>query len=97
MLSTRMIQMLQPRSMTFAMRMSQSAFMKTPARFFSKDNEEAEAAEAAEPEPTVEAAPEPEPVKATAKAKAVPKAAPAAEAPPLDRSLFQPFSVGNIK
>ena len=91
MLSARMMQMLHPRSMTFALRATQGAFMKTPIRFFSTEGEEAEAkAEAAEPEPTPEPEPQPEPmVQATTEA--------AAPSEPVDRSLFAPFSVGNIK
>ena len=93
MLSARMMQMLHPRSMTFALRATQGAFMKTPIRFFSAEGEEAEAeAEAAEPEPTPEPTPEPEP-------QPEPQVAAAAAAPaePVDGSLFTPFSVGNIK
>lgn len=96
MLSTRMLQMLQPRSMNFALRVSQSTFMKTPARLFSTENEEDAAepeVEAAEPEPTPEPVPEPEPVREPV--RAAPQAAAAKEA--VDAALFKPFSLGNIK
>mmetsp|Transcript_6558 Transcript_6558/g.7849 ORF Transcript_6558/g.7849 Transcript_6558/m.7849 type:complete len:295 (-) Transcript_6558:3659-4543(-) len=98
MISTRLFQMIQMRGMTGALRVSQNAFVKTPARFFAKDNEaeEAEAEAAAEPEPV--AKPTPAPKKAAPKkAAAAAAAAAVADEAPLDRALFQPFSIGNIK
>ena len=70
---------------------TQTPFFNQPMRFFSKEETEAEepaAAEAAE-EPVPEPVPEP--------VKAAPKAAPVKAVDlGLDKSLFQPWSVGNI-
>jgi hypothetical protein len=99
MISTRLFKAFQQRGLTQAMSATQTAFYKAPVRFFAKEQKDSEEPAAAEQE--VEAAePAKEEPKPAPKAKAAPKAAP--EAPqmaekPLDKALFQPFSVGNIK
>ena len=98
MISSRLFKAFQQRGILAAAQSSQAVpFYNAPTRFFAKKKQnddasqsEAEAAEEVQPS---EKAPEPEPVKA----KPQPKAAPKVEAAPLDRSLFQAFSVGNIR
>lgn len=91
MISSRLFKAFQQRSMLAAAQQP-TAFFAPPRRFFSNEEaEEAEAAtEAAEPEPVPEPTPAPKPKKAAPKAAAAP-------ALDLDKSLFEPFSVGNIK
>ena len=92
MISSRLFKAFQPRTMQQALSASQNSFYQTPVRFFAKEESEAaeEAAEVPEPEP-VQEAPKP-------KAKAAPKkAAAASQDLNLDRSLFQAFSVGDIR
>ena len=93
MISSRLFKAFQPRTMQQALTASQTPFYNAPVRFFSKEESEAAAAEEDAAEvPT----PEPEPVK---KPKAAPKKAAAAlqEKLNLDKSLFTPFSVGDIR
>ena len=92
MISTKLFKAFQQRGIQQALSASQTPFYNTPMRFFAKEEGEAEA-EAAAAEPEVAPEPKPEPKKAAP--KAAPKAA-AAPAEQLDRSLFQPFSVGKI-
>ena len=96
MISSRLFKAFQPRTMQQALTASQTPFYNAPVRFFSKDESEA----AAEEDAAEAATPEPEPVKEQPKpkAKAAPKKAAAApESLNLDRSLFQAFSVGDIR
>ena len=95
MISTRLFKAFQQRGLTQAMSATQTGFYKAPVRFFAKEQKDNEEPAAAEQE--VEAAePAKEEAKPAPKAKAAPKAAAAAMEEPLDRALFQPFSVGNI-
>ena len=96
MISSRLFKALQQRGIQ-SMAPAQTSFVNTPMRFFAKKGEE-EAADAAPAEEVEAAAAEPEPKpEPKPKAKAAPKAAAAPAAEPLDRALFQPFSVGQIK
>ena len=95
MISSRLFKSFQQRGLQAALAPSQTPFYNMPVRFFSKEGEDA--AEAA-PAEEVEQAEEPKPELVKPKAKAAPK--PKAAAVPdvaLDRSLFEPFSIGNIK
>ncbi len=101
MIASKLFKACQQRGLTSALSASQTAFYKAPVRFFAKkEDKEAEEPAAAEPEveaaePAPEAKPEPKP-KAAPKAEAKPVQAAAAPEAPLDKSLFTPFSVGNI-
>lgn len=103
MIASRLFKSLQQRGIQQVLATSQRAtsmpFYNTPARFFSNTESGSDAENASGDE--VEETPEPEPVpEPTPAPKAQPAAQPAAAAAPmdpLDRSLFQPFSVGNIK
>ena len=105
MIASRLFKALQQRGIQQVLATSQRTttmpFYNAPARFFSSEQSGEENAsgdeseEVPEPEPVPEPVPEPTPAP-----KAQPAAQPAAAAAPmdpLDRSLFQPFSVGNIK
>ena len=81
-------------------RTTYTPFYNTPVRFFSKGEGEEQSTEETASGDEVEDTPEPEPVpEPTPAPKAQPAAQQQAAAPmdPLDRSLFQPFSVGNIR
>ena len=103
MISSRLFKAFQQRGLTSALSATQAAFYKAPVRFFAKkEDQEAEEpaaaepeVEAAEPQPEPQPEPKPEP-KPAPKAQPKPQPAAAAEAP-LDKALFQPFSIGNIK
>lgn len=96
MISSRLFKAFQQRGILAAAQSSQAMpFYNAPTRFFSKENEEAEAAENDAAEQAAE--PQPEPVKPKAQPKPKAKAAPKVEEMQLDRSLFQPFTVGNIR
>ena len=99
MISSRLFKAFQQRGLLAAAQSSQAMpFYNAPVRFFSKENETAEAAEEVD---AAEQAPEPvpEPVKAKAAApkKAMDAYSKVADMAPLDKSLFEPFSLGNIK
>ena len=102
MIASRLYKALQHRGIHQVLATSQRTtnmpFYNTPVRFFSKSEDEL-SGEENESNDEVEDIPEPEPVpEPTPAPKAQPAAHQAAAAmDPLDRSLFQPFSVGNIK
>ena len=103
MIASRLYKALQQRGIQQVLSTSQAStpFYNTPVRYFSKSEDESatasegEEVEAAEPEPV----PEPKPA---AKPKAKPAAAGSSQAAqstfdPVDKSLFTPFDIGNIK
>ena len=108
MIASRLFKSLQQRGIQQVLATSQRAthmpFYNTPVRFFSNTEEGSgeenasgdEVEETPEPEPVSEPEPVPEP-EPTPAPQAQPAAQQAAPMDPLDRSLFQPFSVGNIK
>ena len=103
MIASRLYKALQQRGIQQVLATSQRTtnmpFYNTPARFFSeKSGDEASGDEVEEVEETPEPEPVPEPTPAPKARPAPQQAAASAAAPmdPLDRSLFQPFSVGNI-
>ena len=96
MISSRLFKAFQQRGLVSAAQAT--PFYNAPVRFFSKENNEDAAAEQAVEEAEPVAAAEPAPKKAAPKKAAAQPATKAAEAfAPLDKALFAPFSVGNIK
>lgn len=109
MIASRLYKALQQRGVQQMFSASQhqtTPFFNTPARFFSKDNKEGEEAAAEQAQEEVEQVEEvakPEPAPKKPEAKAAPKAAAGSDGQAavvfdtLDKALFEPFSVGNIK